>query len=95
MKATTNRVLRAARGLANRQEPITSQAIVDALQIQKTERSTALDIAAGWISTLRRYGFLKASRGEKVQGPHRQLQVYKITDWGLRYKTKRKEADVD
>ena len=95
MKATTNKVLKAVRDLAKRNEPITSLAIVQLLDLKATERSTALDIAAGWISTLRRYGFLRICHGVKALGPQRQLQVYKITDWGLRYKTKRKEADVD
>jgi hypothetical protein len=67
-------------------KPITSLALRDAVGIQDTERSTALDVAAGWISTLRRYGFLKALRGEKVPGPTRAVQVYRLTDWGKRYK---------
>lgn len=86
MKATTSRCLKALRELEQSGEPLTSQALAEAVGIQPTERSSALDIAAGWISTLRRYGFLKASRGEKVQGPVRALQVYKLTDWGHRYK---------
>lgn len=90
MKVTTNKCLRTVRDLAKREAPITSQALVEALEIEDTEKSTALDIAAGWISTLRRYGFLKIVKGEKVQGPHRMLQVYKITDWGTRYKPKQK-----
>jgi hypothetical protein len=89
MKATTNRCLKVIRDLAKRGEPITSQALRDALGILDTDRSTALDIAAGWISTLRRYGFLKVARGEKVQGPRRQIQVYRLTDWGMRYKAEK------
>lgn len=89
MKATTTRCLKAIRDLAKRGEPITSHALRDALGIQDTERSTALDVAAGWISTLRRYGFLKVAKGEKVKGPSRQVQVYKITDWGMWYKAEK------
>lgn len=86
MKATTNRCLKAMRDLEGSGKAITSQALRDALGIEDTEKSTALDIAAGWISTLRRYGFLKASKGEKAQGPTRAVQVYRLTDWGKRYK---------
>jgi hypothetical protein len=92
MKATTDRCLKVARDLEARGEPLTSQALAEAIQIKETERSSALDIAAGWISTLRRYGFLKASRGEKVRGPSRHLQVYHLTDWGRRYKVKKTSA---
>jgi hypothetical protein len=91
MKVTTNNCLKVVRDLAKRNEPITSLALVEAMDIQKTERSTALDIAAGWISTLRRYGFLKALAGERVQGPHRQLKVYEITKWGKNYKKAKRE----
>lgn len=90
MKATTTRCLNAARGLEKKGAPITSQSIMETVGIRETERSSAMDIAAGWISTLRRYGFLKAKKGEKVPGPARQLQVYELTDWGWRYKSKAK-----
>jgi len=86
MKATTNRCMKVIRDLADAGEPITSLALRDLLKIKPTEKSTALDIAAGWISTLRRYGFLKVVKGEKVQGPQRPVQVYMITEWGKRYK---------
>ena len=89
MKATTDRCLKVARDLDARGEPITSQALVEAIKIKDTERSSALDIAAGWISTLRRYGLLKPAKGEKVPGPRRHLQVYRLTDWGRRYKQKK------
>ncbi len=92
MKATTDRCLKVARDLDARGEPLTSQALVEAIRIQPTERSSALDIAAGWISTLRRYGFLKAVNGQKVPGPSRALQVYRLTDWGRRYKQKKSAA---
>jgi len=75
--------------------PITSQALAEAVGIQPTDRSAALDIAAGWISTLRRYGFLRVLRAEKVKGPQRRLQVYELTDWGMRYKAgKRAKASL-
>jgi hypothetical protein len=45
-----------------------------------------MNIAAGWISTLRRYGFLRIVRGVKVRGPRRSLQTYELTDWGKRFK---------
>jgi hypothetical protein len=80
--------VKAIRSLDSQEIPITSQAILEVVKIRDTERSTALDIAAGWISTLRRYGFLRISKGEKVQGPSRQVQVYRLTDWGRRYKAK-------
>lgn len=76
------------RDLEEAGEPITSHALVEVLNIQDTELSTAMDIAAGWISTMRRYGFLAAVKGSKVDGPSRQLQVYRLTDWGRRYKVK-------
>jgi len=90
MKATTSRCLKAIRDLDEAGEPITSMAIRDVLGIQPTAKSTALDIAAGWISTLRRYGMLKISRGTRVQGPVRSVQVYELTDWGRRYKAGKK-----
>ena len=86
MKATTNRCLKAIRDLEKKGQPITSMALRDAIGIPDTNRSTALDVAAGWISTLRRYGFLKVSRGERAPGPVRSVQVYYLTDWGRRYK---------
>lgn len=91
MKATTDGCLKAIRALAEKGEPITSQALCAAIGIKETERSSALDIAAGWLSTLRRYGFLKVLKGQKVKGPWRRLQVYALTDWGMRYKV-RKQA---
>lgn len=93
MKATTDRCLKAMRKMAQAGDPITSQALVDAIGIDDTERSSAMDIAAGWISTLRRYGFLKAAKGQKVKGAQRQLQVYVLTDWGIRYKSKKKSQE--
>jgi hypothetical protein len=90
MKATTNKCLKAIRDLDEKGEPVTSMALRDALNIPDTDRSTALDIAAGWISTLRRYGFLRAVRGKKVMGPRRSVQVYELTDWGRRYKVGKK-----
>lgn len=93
MKATTDRCLKAMRKMAKAGEPITSQALVDAVGIDDTPRSSALDVAAGWISTLRRYGFLKISKGQKVKGAQRQLQVYELTDWGIRYKSKQKAQE--
>ena len=80
--------VKALRSLDSEGIPITSQALLGAVKIRDTARSTALDIAAGWISTLRRYGFLSISKGEKVPGPSRHLQVYRLTDWGRRYKAK-------
>ena len=90
MKATTNKCLKVLRDLHEAGEPITSMALCEALEISDTDRSTAMDIAAGWISTLRRYGFLAISKGEKVDGPRRQVQVYRLTDWGQRFKVKGK-----
>ena len=86
MKATTDRCLKAMRKMAQAGEPITSQALMDAVGIEDTDRSSALKVSAGWISTLRRYGFLKISKGQKVKGAQRQLQVYELTEWGKRYK---------
>ena len=80
--------VKALRNLDSEGIPITSQALLGVVKIRDTERSTALDIAAGWISTLRRYGFLSVSKGQKVPGESRQLQVYRLTDWGKRYKLK-------
>jgi hypothetical protein len=81
--------LKAVREIALSGEPITSQALVVSLKLQGTDRSTALDIAAGWICNLRRWGFLKILRGVKVPGPRRSLQVYEMTDWGRRFSGKR------
>lgn len=86
MRATTGRCLKAIRDLEKAGAAITSMALRDAVGIQDTDRSTALDIAAGWISTLRRYGMLKVARGVRAPGPIRSVQVYELTDWGRRYK---------
>lgn len=86
MKATTNRCLKAIRDLEKRGAAITSLALRDAVGIPDTDRSTALDVAAGWISTLRRYGFLRVVKGARAPGPTRSVQVYELTDWGRRYK---------
>ena len=91
-KSSIEKWVKALRQLAEEDLPITSQALVEAMKISDTDRSSALDIAAGWISTLRRYGFLRAVRGQKVSGPRRQLQVYELTNWGHRYKAKGKAA---
>ncbi len=88
MKANVNRYLKALRDLEGAGEPITSHGLMKAVGIEDTDRSTALDIAAGWISTLRRYGFLRILVGQKVDGPRRKLQVYQLTKWGWRYKKK-------
>lgn len=90
MKSSTLKILNAARALEKKGSPITSQSIMEAAGIRDSDRSSAMDISAGWISTLRRYGLLKASRGEKVRGPRRQVQVYVLTAWGRRYKSKAK-----
>lgn len=92
MKASTSSCLKAARDLEEAGQPVTSQALVEAVGIQPTKRSSAMDIAAGWISTLRRYGLLKAVKGERAPGPVRQLQVYRLTDWGKRYTIKRQKS---
>ena len=86
MKATTDRCIKAMRKMAKYGKPITSQALVEAVGIKDTERSAALDIAAGWISTLRRYGLVRVSKGQSVDGPSRKLKVYELTEWGKRYK---------
>lgn len=86
MKSQVNQYVKVIREISFRGDPITSEALVEALDIQDTERSGAMDIAAGWISTLRRYGFLRAVKGVKVPGPRRSLQTYELTDWGKRFK---------
>ncbi len=88
MKASVKNCIKLFRDLDSAGDPITSMALVEAFGIADTERSTSMDIGAGWISTMRRYGFLRAVKGSKVDGPSRQLQVYQLTDWGRRYKTK-------
>jgi hypothetical protein len=94
MRPSLKQYVNALRELAGRGDPITSQALVDLLDIQDSENSSALKIAGGWISTLRRYGMLKAVKGQKVQGPERQLQVYELTDWGMRYKAGRAKQQL-
>ena len=88
MKASVKSCIKLFRDLDSAEEPITSLALVEAFNIADTEKSTAMDIGAGWISTMRRYGFLRAVKGSKVDGPSRQLQVYQLTEWGRRYKVK-------
>ena len=89
-KSSIEKWVEALREMEEEKTPITSLALVEAMEISDTDRSSALDIAAGWISTLRRYGLLKPVRGRKVDGPRRQLQVYELTNWGRRYKEKGK-----
>ena len=89
-KSSIEKWVKALRKMSEEERPITSQALVEVMRISDTDRSSALDIAAGWISTLRRYGFLRALRGSKVAGPRRRLQVYELTNWGHRYKAKGK-----
>jgi hypothetical protein len=89
-KSSIEKWIKAFRKMSEDGTPITSLAVVEAMKISDTERSSALDIAAGWISTMRRYGLIRAVRGQKVSGPRRQLQVYELTNWGHRYKAKGK-----
>lgn len=93
MKANMTVCIKVIRAIDAAGGKITSYALLANVDIRDTERSTASDIAAGWISTLRRYGFLRVAKGEKVKGPSRQLQVYQLTDWGRRYKV-RKASDA-
>lgn len=94
MKVTTKKFFKAVRDLHEKNLPITSLALRDALGIKDTEKSTALDIASGWISNLRRWGILRAARNQKVKGPSRWLQVYKLTAWGEKYRFGRKKAPL-
>jgi hypothetical protein len=87
MKITVQKCLKLIRELAEAGEPITSQAFVDHFDIQPTKLSKALDIGAGWVSNLRRWGLIRRAPGRlKVDGPQRKLQVYEITEWGRKYK---------
>ena len=80
--------LEAVREIASSGREITSASLLEIMNYQPTERSRAMDIAAGWIGNLRRWGYLKLVIGKKVQGPRRQLQVYALTRWGERYKVR-------
>lgn len=82
---TWEKCLEAVRTIARSGEPITSVALQALMKYPDTERSSALDIAAGWICNLRRWGYLRIKKGAKVQGPRRQLQVYELTSWGERF----------
>jgi hypothetical protein len=86
--------MKALRRLDKAGIPITSQALLKVVKIHETELSTPLDIAAGWISTFRRYGFLAVIKGEKVPGPKRQLQVYRLTEWGKKYRGKEETEEL-
>lgn len=90
MRVTTKICIVALRKMAEEGVPITSQALVDAIGIQPTELSTSLDIAAGWMSNMRRCGLIRSVRGVKVDGPQRKLQVYELTLWGQRFKAGKK-----
>ncbi len=92
MKITVTKCIKLIRELDKAGKPITSLAFVEAFDIQPTANSTPIDIGAGWISNLRRWGLVKRAAGRmKVDGAQRKLQVYEITDWGLRYKGKKQE----
>lgn len=80
--------LTAVRAIDSRGDPITSLALLEELDIQPTELSLAMEIAAGWISNLRRWGYIKRKTGVKVKGPQRSLQVYTLTDWGKMFRVK-------
>jgi hypothetical protein len=82
------RCLEAVRKISKSGEPITSAALLEIMRYQETDKSDPMDIAAGWICNLRRWGYLKIVRGEKVPGPSRQLQVYKLTSWGEQFHKK-------
>lgn len=81
--------LKAVREIAKTGAPITSEALANHMKLGETERSSALDLAAGWISNLRRWGFVRILRGVKVQGPQRHLQVYALTEWGKAFTGKK------
>ena len=80
------RCLLGLRAIEERGDSITSIALLEEMGFEDTERTDAEDIASGWISTLRRGGFLKKQTGIKVKGPHRSLQVYKLTPYGIAFK---------
>ena len=94
MKINTHNCIKAIRKMSDEGVPLTSQALLEAMRMEPTERSTAQELAAGWICNLRRCGLVRPVRGQKVDGPQRKLQVYELTRWGLRFKAKGKAAST-
>lgn len=85
-KKSWMKYLTAVRAIDSRGDPITSLALLEELDIKAAERSSAMAVSAGWISNLRRWGYIKRQSGVKVKGPQRILQVYALTDWGKTFR---------
>jgi len=87
----TNWLRVGANGVQNEPVPFTARDLTDTLGIERTEKSGATAIAAGWISTFRRWGYLKLA-GELKSTGGRPAKKYQLTAWGIRFVRKNKKG---
>jgi hypothetical protein len=98
MAPTWWRVLEAAREVGSKGKedalepiPFTAADLATAAGFKATKKSRATDIAAGWISKLVRWGYVRAlpvEDGKKAAG--RPRRNYELTEWGLTKKAPRR-----
>jgi hypothetical protein len=66
--------------------PFTAAQLAKAAGFKATERSKATDIAAGWISKLVRWGYVRRVEPSRDASPTtggRPQRFYELTNWGL------------
>ena len=101
-------ILKAARGVGSREErrsgkrfivaiPFTAAQFAADAEFKATKKSSSADIAAGWISKLVRWGYVKRvdppSDHEIQRNPKggRPVQFYELTTWGLTKKAPKRK----
>jgi hypothetical protein len=94
-------VLKAARNVGSKGKgdslkvfPFTAAQLADEAGFKATARSKATDIAAGWISKLVRWGYVR--RVESPEGPARGVSgrpqgFYALTKWGVNKKAPKRK----
>lgn len=65
--------------------PFTAAQLAEEAGFKATERSGARDIAAGWISKLVRWGYVKRVGKDESAGG-RPVVRYELTTWGLKFR---------
>jgi len=93
-------VLKAARNVGSevkkgsaRVIPFTAAQLADEAGFKATEHSRSTDIAAGWISKLVRWGYVRRVQSQTAQQSEggRPQMLYELTKWGLSKKSPKRK----
>lgn len=70
--------------------PFTARMLADEAGIKqgKGKKATVHDIASAWLGKLYRWGYILPA-GKTAPEEGRSETVYKLTDWGIRFKPKK------